>query len=210
MLESRDPGRSDFAIRAVFGGGGASPWIRINRNNVYLTHFNSQTGGTNAPALAANTWQEIPGGLINYPDAESDPAHQITINLGAVTGALANANSWAAAGGRNVTLTHNSLVILAFVISEATRFDLIQFATEAALNFRLANGNLTWDWFRIVLTDWNTTFNQAIPTSLEQTRTFINGLPQTEANSRQYLQSILTALEGLNFLGWGANAPGRQ
>jgi hypothetical protein len=208
LLESRD--RGDFAIRAVFGGGGSAPWIRINRNNVYLTHFNSQTQGTNAPTLTANTWQQIPDDLINYPSPSADPAEQLTINLGAVTGALANANSWAAAGGRGVTLTHNSVVILAFVIAEATRFDLIAFATEAALNFTLENGNLIWDWFRIVVTNWNTTFDRRVPTSLEDTVRFINELPQTEANSRQYLQRILAALEQLGYEGFGANAPGRQ
>jgi Ribosome inactivating protein len=110
-----------------------------------LISFNSYTYD-----LDDNRWRDIPGNLINYPTSISSG-----LTLGSIQNALESASRWSR---REIgEISHTTVAYLAFIISEAARFRVVEAAVDALLSS--AFYSFSWNSFRGLLTNWQAISN---------------------------------------------------
>ena len=130
----------DFAVRLTINGQ-RSPWIKVRASDLYVVSFNS---AENAPQLNGNGWRDIPGNLNNYPTTE------LNLTVASIGENLARANNWSRNSRSN--LEHAQVVVVAFIISEAARFEAVYSSVDALLSWRFES--LQWLSFRGLLVGW--------------------------------------------------------
>ena len=135
-----------FAVRLTIKEA-QSPWIKVKAalgaSALYIIAFNSQTHDLNHP-----DWIPIPGNLIDYPAQGINR----TIGINSISTAFREANTWSQHPAGNM-LNHATVVILAFVISEAARFSVVYFTVHALLSAKIRRDK-HWRLFRELLVNW--------------------------------------------------------
>jgi GH18 family chitinase len=138
-IRTRFGGTALFAVRIQIEDR-QSPWIRINASTLYLEAFSTADN-----PFIDNNWQIIPTRLITYPDPNA-PESAAIISYATIIGAIDNASN------TNSDLTPTTVVILAFTIAEAARFDAVAFAVDNVLRGYV---EYNWYYFRPLLVDWS-------------------------------------------------------
>jgi hypothetical protein len=164
---------SDFAVRLTINGQRSS-WIKVRASDLYVVSFNP---ADDAPQLNGNGWKDIPSDLINYPQT------RLTLTVASIWGNLDTANKWS----RNFpgsNLGHAQVVVLAFVISEAARFEAVYSSVDALLSFQFTS--VEWLYFRGLIVSWQAISNTispnrlVVPISMQYSLTFAQTQQLTE------------------------------
>jgi hypothetical protein len=162
-----------------------SPWIKVRSSDLYILALNPTDN-----RLEDNRWRDIPENLINYPNSIDT-----LLSLNSIGNALTSANRWS---DRNLAnISHSTVVFLAFVISEAARFETVYSAVDALFSYKVESSS--WNDFRRLITSWQAIskeeFNNrlGVPISMQLSLTF------AQAENLVNLEGIIETLAGFGY-----------
>jgi hypothetical protein len=139
------------------------PWIELRMSDFYLRTFNADQ--TSNGDLTVGEWQMYNSELETYPEQAfiTGGRSVIRINYASIVTAAGRAGALAADNELALAAANadwSMIVTFAFTISEAARFQVVEYAVDAALQTGRGVGEglisiLEWSFFRALITNWS-------------------------------------------------------
>ena len=142
-------GPGEFTVRLDVFGDGETVWLRMRGSDFYVTGMNL-SADDNASYLNQPGWIALNERTeMRYPEEST-----AQISPGSIHGAMQTLRS----GARGEDIRNVPLPIIAFVVAEAARFAIIEYVTDAALNFTVgtnAQNAIKWNDYKPLLNAWS-------------------------------------------------------